>query len=141
MLSLMQGLFASSITLALYGWPACFGSAVLFGAPFASFATLGWSATATAAFALPFALHGPATLDAILDLAAHPSQWVCRPVLLPGLMFMLGSWLGAVVIPLDWGEAWQPWPISSVYGGCVGLAVAAAVLLTVSAVKVCKALR
>eukprot|EP01135_Chromosphaera_perkinsii_P001921 Nk52_evm70s212 gene=Nk52_evmTU70s212 len=33
---------------------------------------------------------------------------------------LLGAWLGAFVIPLDWDRAWQQWPISCVYGALMG---------------------
>jgi phosphatidylinositol glycan class F len=37
----------------------------------------------------------------------------------------LGAWMGAMPIPLDWGRAWQRWPITVVYGMCVGCVVGA----------------
>ena len=33
---------------------------------------------------------------------------------------ILGAWLGAVPIPLDWHVAWQVWPVSVVWGGVLG---------------------
>ena len=33
---------------------------------------------------------------------------------------VLGAWLGAVPIPLDWHMAWQVWPASLVWGGALG---------------------
>lgn len=42
---------------------------------------------------------------------------------------ILGAWLGAVPIPLDWDRPWQEWPISCVIGAvsgyCLGLLMAA----------------
>jgi hypothetical protein len=29
---------------------------------------------------------------------------------------MLGAWLGAIPIPLDWDRPWQQWPLTCVYG-------------------------
>lgn len=41
----------------------------------------------------------------------------------------LGCWVGAMPIPLDWGRAWQPYPITLLYGAiggmCLGQACAA----------------
>ncbi|KAF2011447.1 GPI-anchor biosynthesis protein-like protein [Aaosphaeria arxii CBS 175.79] len=36
---------------------------------------------------------------------------------------MLGAWLGAVPIPLDWDREWQKWPITIVTGAYIGFAV------------------
>jgi len=33
---------------------------------------------------------------------------------------LLGAWLGAVPIPLDWDREWQKWPITIVTGAYVG---------------------
>lgn len=33
---------------------------------------------------------------------------------------IIGSWLGALVIPLDWDRWWQEWPISSLIGAALG---------------------
>ncbi|UPX15018.1 Glycosylphosphatidylinositol (GPI) anchor assembly protein [Ascochyta rabiei] len=36
---------------------------------------------------------------------------------------VLGAWLGAVPIPLDWDREWQKWPVTIVTGAYVGYAV------------------
>lgn len=36
---------------------------------------------------------------------------------------LVGSWMGALCIPLDWDEPWQEWPIPVLYGGLVGFAL------------------
>ncbi|XP_065833323.1 phosphatidylinositol-glycan biosynthesis class F protein-like [Oscarella lobularis] len=33
---------------------------------------------------------------------------------------LLGTWLGAAAIPLDWERPWQVWPIPCVLGACAG---------------------
>ncbi len=33
---------------------------------------------------------------------------------------LLGAWLGAVPIPLDWDREWQKWPITIVTGAYIG---------------------
>jgi len=33
---------------------------------------------------------------------------------------MLGAWLGAFPIPLDWDRPWQAWPITVTYGAMGG---------------------
>ncbi|XP_033336868.2 phosphatidylinositol glycan anchor biosynthesis class F [Megalopta genalis] len=36
----------------------------------------------------------------------------------------LGTWLGAIVIPLDWDRPWQAWPIPCVMGALLGYMIA-----------------
>lgn len=33
---------------------------------------------------------------------------------------IIGSWFGALVIPLDWDRWWQEWPISCCFGALIG---------------------
>ncbi|KAF4124313.1 GPI ethanolamine phosphate transferase 2/3 subunit F [Geosmithia morbida] len=40
----------------------------------------------------------------------------------------LGSWLGAVPIPLDWDRPWQTWPVTIVVGMYIGNAVLGSLL-------------
>ncbi|XP_076628607.1 phosphatidylinositol glycan anchor biosynthesis class F isoform X2 [Colletes latitarsis] len=37
---------------------------------------------------------------------------------------LLGAWLGAIVIPLDWDRPWQTWPIPCVLGALLGYMIA-----------------
>lgn len=37
---------------------------------------------------------------------------------------LLGSWLGATVIPLDWNRPWQAWPIPCITGALLGYMIA-----------------
>ncbi|XP_044763192.1 phosphatidylinositol-glycan biosynthesis class F protein [Coccinella septempunctata] len=36
---------------------------------------------------------------------------------------LVGAWLGATVIPLDWNREWQVWPNSCIYGALAGFYV------------------
>lgn len=38
---------------------------------------------------------------------------------------VLGAWLGAVPIPLDWDREWQKWPVTIVVGMYMGYALGA----------------
>ncbi|KAL5009227.1 hypothetical protein ScPMuIL_014808 [Solemya velum] len=40
---------------------------------------------------------------------------------------LVGAWLGAFPIPLDWDRPWQVWPISCVIGNLIGYMAALAV--------------
>lgn len=39
---------------------------------------------------------------------------------IPALATVLGAWIGAIPIPLDWDRPWQVWPISCTYGAIGG---------------------
>ncbi|KAK3266236.1 hypothetical protein CYMTET_25125, partial [Cymbomonas tetramitiformis] len=54
-------------------------------------------------------------------------------VCIPGHGAILGAWLGAWVIPLDWDRPWQVWPNSCVMGAIYGYAVASVLSCIVSA--------
>lgn len=36
---------------------------------------------------------------------------------------LVGAWLGAVPIPLDWDREWQKWPVTVVTGAYLGYGV------------------
>lgn len=36
---------------------------------------------------------------------------------------MVGAWVGAVPIPLDWDREWQKWPVTIISGAYVGWAL------------------
>lgn len=36
---------------------------------------------------------------------------------------LIGAWIGAVPIPLDWDREWQRWPVTIVTGAYIGFAV------------------
>ena len=42
-------------------------------------------------------------------LAVAPSCWA-----------LLGSWVASLVVPLDWEQPWQVWPIPCIYGSACG---------------------
>ena len=44
---------------------------------------------------------------------------------------VLGAWLGAVPIPLDWDREWQKWPVTIVVGLYMGYALGSKGLGTV----------
>ncbi|KAF2453649.1 GPI biosynthesis protein Pig-F [Lineolata rhizophorae] len=43
---------------------------------------------------------------------------------------LIGMWIGAVPIPLDWDREWQKWPVTVVVGAYVGWAIGKAAGLT-----------
>ncbi|XP_046821267.1 phosphatidylinositol-glycan biosynthesis class F protein [Vespa crabro] len=42
---------------------------------------------------------------------------------------LLGTWTGAIVIPLDWDRPWQVWPIPCVTGALLGYTIAHFIIL------------
>ncbi len=102
--------------------------AALFGAPLASARTYRWLALQALLVAAPAAAHLRAWVDVPL-LLCQPEAWPrAAPLLVPAAGALFGSWAGAVVIPLDWGTAWQAWPIGSTYGSVVGFALGSLIL-------------
>lgn len=91
----------------------------------------------------PLTTHHLETLlcAAHISLLAAPPLFYTRGVqarawrevvalLLPGdavwggsLGAVIGAWLGAVPIPLDWDREWQRWPVTIVAGAYAGWAV------------------
>ncbi|EMR09365.1 hypothetical protein PNEG_02315 [Pneumocystis murina B123] len=43
----------------------------------------------------------------------------------------VGSWLGAIPIPLDWNKGWQKWPIPIVIGGYLGYSLSIFIIFLV----------
>lgn len=41
---------------------------------------------------------------------------------------VLGAWLGAVPIPLDWDRDWQKWPVTIIVGMYIGYGIGARVI-------------
>ncbi|KAJ3831781.1 GPI biosynthesis protein family Pig-F-domain-containing protein [Lentinula raphanica] len=58
-----------------------------------------------------------------------------RAIVYPAFGAILGSWLGAIPIALDWDRPWQAWPLTPVYGALAGYILASLAALTVSAIK------
>lgn len=110
-----------SIFFAICG--AFYFSAVIFGAPVLSqyYETFFFSLLMTILTSLPCLLHldlehVPTLFLSIFEgTCLHPYYfWNIR-------LTILGSWLGAVVIPLDWNRPYQKWPVScciGAMGGC-----------------------
>ena len=102
-------------------------SAVLFGAPMFELLpkTIMW-ATIQSVFSLvpiaaarTFDLNLWKRLYALNDARSAfemSASWA-------GMCSIVGAWLGACLIPLDWGEPWQKWPITLIHGGSLGFVV------------------
>lgn len=101
-------------------------SAVVFGAPLLSqhYETFFFSLLMTILTALPCILHLDIEYVLTLFLSIFEGTdthtyyfWNIR-------LTILGSWLGAVMIPLDWDRPYQKWPVSCCIGAMGGCYVA-----------------
>ncbi|CAE1146815.1 PIGF [Acanthosepion pharaonis] len=101
--------------------------AVCFGAPFLT--------ETSETFHFAMLLTCCAVLPAVVTLGNNFSLWVkvyadnspdigCALVaFILSVCSILGAWLGAFPIPLDWDRPWQVWPISCVFGTLAGYGV------------------
>ena len=91
-------------------------SAILFGAPLFSMITetLIFSCLLSILVSLPCLWFCGTSYLHILDLFTSPKNHKNeRSAKFIVLMTIFGSWIGSVVIPLDWEVWWQTWPISN----------------------------
>lgn len=99
-------------------------TSVLLGAPFLSNfeETIMFSLHLTVLSVFPVFLHFEVNNFAILlDLLTEPPKdTVQNMVVFQMQMTLLGAWLGAVPIPLDWDREWQIWPTTCVLGSLCG---------------------
>jgi hypothetical protein len=105
-------------SLAVYLWAGFFcHSAWYFALPlfFQKFSTLGTSFSTRIGNGnvLSFQVVGQTI---ICDLYSLGSIWdvECKTLVLAKWRFLgtvIGTWIGAIVVPLDWDRPWQRWPI------------------------------
>ncbi|KAM0555033.1 hypothetical protein ACHAPJ_006381 [Fusarium lateritium] len=120
-----------SLLLALILTPVLHILLVLFGAPFlthASHTFLCCAHIAVLAIYPIFYVRGsdPAPLQAVIGVSAPFDQTF------GGFIgTVVGAWLGAVPIPLDWDREWQKWPVTIVVGAYLGYFVGSKLLGTV----------
>ncbi|PBK63734.1 hypothetical protein ARMSODRAFT_962765 [Armillaria solidipes] len=125
------------------------GVLVLFGAPLLSH----WLQTYLLALFLailviftPAYTYGPPTLSSDTESLVVRMTWVRlfaefsvrtpveRAIVYPAVGTLVGCWVGAVPIALDWDRPWQAWPLTPTFGALAGYILASMVALTASAV-------
>lgn len=57
-------------------------------------------------------------------------------VLVPGACAWLGTWAASAALALDWGRAWQAWPVPSVYGALAGVIIGNYVAVAICILRV-----
>ena len=104
---------------AFAGVPFFWALAVLFGADAVSAPTAAWAVMQASFTALPLFLSW-GSLDGVFFALQHASERREHPFVIPAAASLLGSWLSCVVVPLDWEQPWQVWPIPCIYGALGG---------------------
>ncbi|KAL3271165.1 hypothetical protein HHI36_021662 [Cryptolaemus montrouzieri] len=101
---------------------------VLLGAPFISNfeQTFMFSCILTVLAVVPVILY--LEIDDIFQLldvvTQPPKDSLHNMIILQFEITLLGAWLGAVPIPLDWNREWQIWPTTCVLGTFCGYFIA-----------------
>lgn len=123
---------------------------VLFGAPSASHLPhtllLAMVLALLSAFAPAYALGSPSLSSDTSSLITRlnwtrlfaelsPRNPIERALVYPAVATLLGAWLGAFPIALDWDRPWQAWPLTPLFGGIAGYIVGSLSALSVSALQ------
>ena len=110
---------AAAFLLTLYV-TICFGAPVLADQP----ETCGFSALITVLAFVPAILtFGPdyESLESVFFQRRNKSEDPLGHLLFAlGLGSVIGAWLGALPIPLDWDRPWQVWPVTCAFGSYCG---------------------
>ncbi|KAF2800239.1 hypothetical protein K505DRAFT_320632 [Melanomma pulvis-pyrius CBS 109.77] len=115
--------FLSLLLSVLFATPLLAATLVLFGAPISThyFHTLLCAAHISLLATLPLVyVHGVdgQTWREVVALLLPVDE------VYGGMIgTVIGAWLGAVPIPLDWDREWQKWPVTIVTGAYIGFAV------------------
>lgn len=59
-------------------------------------------------------------LELLINIQSQKDNILAEALRTNVIMTILGTWLGATVIPLDWDRPWQVWPIPCVIGALLG---------------------
>lgn len=101
---------------------------ILFGAPIFTHheETTMLTITLTTLTFVPACIHlgVDAALDLITGTPLQKGTVLQDTVKMNIQAALLGTWLGAIVIPLDWDRPWQAWPIPCVIGALLGYMIA-----------------
>lgn len=101
---------------------------ILFGAPVFMHheETTMLTVTLTTLTFIPASLHlgVDGALEIITGAQSQKGNVLVEAVKMNIQVTLLGTWLGAIVIPLDWDRPWQAWPIPCVTGALLGYMIA-----------------
>lgn len=106
---------------------------VLFGAPVLTHheETTMLTVTLTTLTFVPASLQlgVDATVDILMGMQSQKGNILADAAKINIQATILGTWLGAIVIPLDWDQPWQAWPIPCFLGALLGYMTAHVVTL------------
>lgn len=71
----------------------------------------------------------------IITLRGRARNWLERVLVYPVIGALVGSWIGAIPIALDWDRPWQAWPLTPAYGGMAGYMVATLMAFIVATIN------
>lgn len=102
---------------------------IIFGAPLTTYReeTTMLAITLTSLTYISPSLHlgVDQTLGLLMKLdSSYDNNIVTEAMSLNIKSTLLGCWLGAIVIPLDWDRPWQEWPIPCMIGALIGYMIA-----------------
>ena len=88
------------------------------------------------------AVRGTIVSCRLVFLAIHDLTGTVRPrnslelvLVYPVIGALVGSWIGAIPIALDWDRPWQAWPLTPAYGAVAGYMVATLMAFTVATIN------
>mmetsp|Transcript_8961 Transcript_8961/g.12172 ORF Transcript_8961/g.12172 Transcript_8961/m.12172 type:complete len:213 (-) Transcript_8961:73-711(-) len=119
-LRLAKGFIGSLLGLVVF-----YVVAVLYGAPLLHLGTLAWSALLSSLVVIPPSCALPWEAGPWRKLFAQfaPEGEKELSLCLPSHGAMVGAWVGAWTIPLDWDRPWQIWPIPCALGAVGGYGI------------------
>ncbi|CAG8763510.1 7036_t:CDS:2, partial [Cetraspora pellucida] len=126
--------FAHALWITLFGAFMFHLIAVVFGAPVIDDVQNTWlfalyiSLLAIYPPACAFKNQGPIWARVFSD--GSPESIPEKLIYYTTVATVVGAWLGAIVIPLDWDRPWQVWPIPCVIGGFVGHGIGSIIALS-----------
>ena len=103
----------------LAGFVVFYFLSVLFGGKLVSSPSAVWAVVQSAFCAVPLSFHfyDPPRHDKSRSTLLGKQY---EALLVPAVSSVLGSYFGCCVIPLDWNEPWQTWPIPGIAGCVIG---------------------
>eukprot|EP00515_Schizochytrium_aggregatum_P007756 CAMPEP_0202074386 /NCGR_PEP_ID=MMETSP0964-20121228/3580_1 /ASSEMBLY_ACC=CAM_ASM_000500 /TAXON_ID=4773 /ORGANISM="Schizochytrium aggregatum, Strain ATCC28209" /LENGTH=197 /DNA_ID=CAMNT_0048641531 /DNA_START=76 /DNA_END=669 /DNA_ORIENTATION=- len=125
------------------GTPIAYTALVLFGAPLFEMweRTLDIACVLALLVAMPVALSTragsslPSVLHAFVGVLVRLEWQTAEDLILVTQAHgaILGAWLGAIPIPLDWDRPWQAWPCTIAYGAYAGFMIGTVVGIVLAA--------
>ncbi|KAB5588875.1 GPI biosynthesis family Pig-F protein [Ceratobasidium theobromae] len=131
-----------------FAWPGIVAILLLFGAPLNSHiiptSLLALLISILTVWTPAFTFGLPSIASQTLKDEEHRQKWIelfvelstrspiDRAVVFPSIGAIIGCWLGALPMPLDWDRPWQAWPLTAAYLAIIGHVIGSGISLAVS---------